>query len=358
MSTKLTDNDIDGLLDQLDSAHESTPSGADAKDDDEGLSFTHREEKEKKKKKKREKRHDLEMGPVGGSAAYESAGSSTYQSGAAHGQYSGGSGYSGAAGGQFNANSTPLPRREFSMCSSGNQDLVINMCLLLAFCAFEAVFAMISGSLLLMLDFYRRLGGVFTMVYSLEVLQASCESEVVDGRTVSLHSLPEINATTDPRQRLEKVDAAALERRGGERRRYYIASLMVGVYLLTVSFVQAMESIVSMYGVVPAVVSKSGWILMIGCLCGVLDLVHVRYGVKVHLGLSDDEDAPLWKKILMASYGSLFVCLDAAMVMMIGGGYVDPLLVLVFAATVAYCSTDTVMKMAAALQYKAWEERI
>jgi len=259
--------------------------------------------------------------------------------------------------GAFNA-SAPLPRRQFSFCSAGNQDLVINMCLLLAFCAFEAVFAMISSSLLLMLDFYRRLGGVFTMVYSLEVLQAGCDSEVVDGRTVSLSAMPEINACTDPRERMNKVDAAALERRGAERRRYYIASLMVGVYLLTISFMGSMGSIVSMYGASPPEVSKAGWILMIGCLCGLLDCVHVRYGVKVHLGLTDDDDAPLWKKILVGTYGSLFVILDSVMVMIIGGGYVDPLLLFAFAAAIAYGSTDTVTKMASALQYKAWEERV
>jgi len=375
----MASNDIDGLLESI----ESTGVAAAAANDSE-LKLDHYEgkkDKKEKKKKKERKVEDMEMGQV--SYTPEIAGSSTYQAGlqssgfgAGDATYGGapnqttssmgasGSTYGGAAhsgysgGGSYDANShPPIPRREFSLCGPGTQDLLINLCLLLAFCAFEAVFSMMAYSNLLMLDFYRRLGGVFAMVYTLEVVQASVDTEVVDGRTVMCSALPDINTSTTAAERLQKVDRAALDLRGTDRRRLYLASLMIGVYLLGVAFVCAMAAIVSMYGGAPPTVEKSGWIMVIGCLCLVLDLVHVRYNVQVNLGTAAEDESNTWSKILGASYGSLFLIFEATLMMTVGGGYVDPILVLLFSAAVAAASSDSVMRNATAMLYQSWSER-
>jgi len=256
--------------------------------------------------------------------------------------------------------SAPYSGGDSSMgcCSSSNQDLMWNMCLLLAFCAIEAVFAMICGSQMLMLDFYRRLGGVFCMVYSLEAIQARDEVVHIDGRDVARSAEQEIIACgNDLVARQLKMDQAALELRGMEMRRRIIATLLVGSYLLTVAFVQAMTAIVSMYGGAPDEVTQPGWILIIGALCGLLDLVHLRYGVEVILDLSN-ETGFSWTHLLNVLYGSMFVVTEAFCVMIFGGGFIDPLLVLMFAAAICAGSTDVVTKAASALQNQAWQERV
>jgi len=279
--------------------------GTTAAADDAELKLAHHDgKKDKKEKRKKKKGEDMEMGQImytpeiagstyqAGSqpfgfkpcdSAYGGPANQTTSSMGAMGSTYGGAPHSGYSGsGPFDANSLPpIPRREFSLCGPGTRDLLINMCLLLAFCAFEAVFSMIAHSNLLMLDFYRRLGGVFAMIYTLEVVQASTETEVVDGRTIMGSALPDINTSTTAAERFQKVDRAALNLRGTDRRRLYLASLLIGIYLLGVAFVCAMAAIVSMYGGAPPSVEKSGWIMVIGCLCLVLDLVHVRYNVQV-----------------------------------------------------------------------------
>jgi hypothetical protein len=96
--------------------------------------------------------------------------------------------------------------------------------------------------------------------------------------------------------------------RNSERRRLIIATTLIATYLLAVSFVMAMGAIISMYGGAPKVgqfnadirlfnaalttlsssvfqlVTSPGYVLVTGLLCLVLDLVHLKYGVEVHLG--------------------------------------------------------------------------
>merc|ERR1712216_55605 len=357
-------NDIDGLLEKIDDGHAAHDT------DEDGLQLEHRSEKKDKneKKKKKERRgDDLEAGEVAFTPQI-----STYQIGAQQPGYgadmgggpgnqsygpiptAGTSRYDGS--GMEGTMDAGLPRREFSMCGPGTQDLTINMGLLLAFCAFEAVFSMISHSNLLLLDFYRRLGGVFAMVYTLEVVQASVHTEVVDGRTVAISALPDINASTSPAERLQKVENAAIDLRGTDRRRLYIASMMIGIYLLAVAFLSAMGAIISMYGGAPPDVEKSGWIMVIGGLCLVLDLVHVKFNVQVNLGTSAEEDANTLTKVLGASYGSLLLIFEAVLEMSIGGGYIDPILAMIGAGIFAAASSDSVMRNATALLYQSWNE--
>ena len=56
--------------------------------------------------------------------------------------------------------------------------------------------------------------------------------------------------------------------------------------------------------------SNSCWqsyILLTGLLCLALDLVHLKYGVEVHLGNDIDENSSVAKTMFVATFGSLFV---------------------------------------------------
>lgn len=198
------------------------------------------------------------------------------------------------------------------------------------------------------------------MVYTLEAIQAHSEVTNVHGRVIARSALPEIHACTDPNQQRDKMDAAARDLRGMDRRRRIIATLLIGCYILTVAFVQAMAAIVSMYGGAPDTVTQSGWIMLTGALCLVLDLVHIKFGVEVVLEMYEQgSDSCSWQRILSGAYGSIFVILEATLVMvMSGGGFIDPILVLLFAACIAASVTDMVVKSASALQFQAWMERV
>merc|ERR1711934_901914 len=147
-----------------------------------------------------------------------------------------------------------------------------------------------------------------------------------------------------------------MELRGVDRRRLYLASMMIGVYLLAVAFVAAMYAVISMYGGAPRGLEKEGYIIVIGALCLLLDLIHVKYNVQVRLGTSAEDDENIPTKILGATYGSLFVIFEGVIRTIVGESaesYIDPILMLVFASTITCTSADSVMKNASALLYQS-----
>jgi len=226
---------------------------------------------------------------------------------------------------------------------------MMNMILVLSFCAFEAVFAMLSGSHTLMLDFYARLAVVFAMVYSLEAVQTRSEVASVGGVYVHQSALAVINASTNPIDRDAKTQQAAVELNGADLRRRIIAAVLIGCYLLTVAFCQAMSNITSMYGGAPADVTRVSWVLGIAGLCLLLDLVHVYYGVEVELQIVQNTNRGFFESAIMASFGSLFVAVEAIACMTIGGGFVSPIVAIVYACAICMAATDKVTLGASAL---------
>jgi len=106
------------------------------------------------------------------------------------------------------------------------------------------------------------------------------------------------------------MDQAALGLRNTERRRLLIASILIATYLLTCAFVMAMGAIISMYGGAPKAVGSSGYIAVTGLLCLALDLVHLKYGVEVHLGNDVDENSSAVWTMFTACFGSCFVVVE------------------------------------------------
>jgi len=359
----VVDSDIDGLLDQLDG-----PQGGQGGDSFDASVVPDGKKKEKKKKKERSyAANDVEMGAL----SYNTP-QSTYQagsSGAASGSY-GAAPVSNPFGGQggmqqagetthFNSGINQPSGPEFNWCAAENQDLVMNGGLLLAFCGFEAVFGMMTGSHILLLDFFRRLGGVFAMVYTLEMTQIQRDTVNVHGRIVSRSSTKAIHECTDPTEQRAKMDTAALQLRHGERRRLIIATLMIAIYLLTVGFMGSMGAIIAMYGGAPPQVKMGTYILMSGLLCLALDLVHLKYGVEVHLGNDVDENSGYTQTMFVATFGSLFVVAEGTLVSFTSmGGYVDPFLCIAMCGVIAVGSSEVLQNMASSLQYCTWQERI
>jgi len=243
-------------------------------------------------------------------------------------------------------------------CTGANSDILWNLCLLLAVCAFEAVLAMVCGSFTLMLDFYRRLASVFAMVYTLETVQSRGDVTHFNGTYIPRGALAEIHASTNPAEQQSKVEAAAMALRHADSRRRILAALMISCYLVTVAFTRAMGGIASMYGGAPDSVSSAGWVLVAGCLCLALDTVHVLYGVEIVLhNLYSDEHTGKFYQFLLVSYGSLIVIFEAFLDIADAGGYASPIISLVLAGVIAYVESDTVTKTSSAMQTQDWKRR-
>jgi len=229
-------------------------------------------------------------------------------------------------------------------------DLRLNMGLILCFCAVEAVFGMICGSHVLMIDFYHRLGTLFALVYTHESVQSVSEVASVQGHFVPRSSLPAIHACTDPPAQERQIQAAMMELHGSDQRRRLLAAVLIGCYLLSVAFIQAMSSITSMYGGAPALTTNHGYILVIGLLCLLLDVIHWKYGVEVILNPSGEAGCGL--QLITMIYGSCFVVFGEGFIgmMFVDSGYVSPMVGLLYTAAIAWFNTDAVTSGAGALQ--------
>jgi len=199
-------------------------------------------------------------------------------------------------------------------------------------CLFEAIFSMVSGCMVLMLDAFRRLGCIFTIIHCLE-----------DGA----EGPQSMGVTLTP----EQMQAQMEERRQAETRRHCIAAFVVSVYLLTVGFVVATDTVASMYDGAPEAISSAGWVLGIGITCCLVDFGMMRYGIEAvpETGFDDDANSG-WQKLVATLSGSAFVTMGAIVGMMSGGGYIDALLVMLFAMSISLGAADTVMKLSTAFE--------
>jgi len=233
-----------------------------------------------------------------------------------------------------------MPLDTGAQCCGGNRDLMLNMILILCFCAFEAVLAMLCGAHTLFLNFYHRLGYVFALVYSLEAVQSRLDVAEIQNHLVLRSALPEINSCTNPIEQTHKVQTAALALAKADGRRRVLAALLISCYLLAVAFSQAMANIVSMYGGAPPAVIQPGWIFATACLLLLLDLVHWYYKVEMVLGMYANEQHSCWTSFFLYTYGSWFVMLEGCLCGWFGGSYTSPILAIVYAGVIAWQVTD------------------
>jgi succinate dehydrogenase hydrophobic anchor subunit len=269
-----------------------------------------------------------------------------------------GVGAQGIGGVGVQGSAAPSSQSQITCCGP-NSDILWNLCLLLAVCAFEAVLAMVCGSFTLMLDFYRRLGNVFAMVYTLEAVQARGDVSSFNGQYVPRAALPEIHASSNPAEQQAKVDAASAALRGSDSRRRVLAALLISAFLVTVAFVRAMGAIVSMYGGAPDAVKQPGWVIVAGCLCLVLDLVHVFFGVEIVLhDVFNDQHSSKWVEILLTSYGAILVIFEGIIDASTHGGYASPIISLVLCAIIGYVESEMLTKTSAMMQSQAWLRRV
>jgi Co/Zn/Cd efflux system component len=68
-----------------------------------------------------------------------------------------------------------------------------------------------------------------------------------------------------------------------------------------------------------------------------------------------DENSSPAKTMFYATFGSVVVALEGALIMMFSGGYTDPFIALLFCALVANGASEVVQRMATALQYQTWQ---
>ena len=79
---------------------------------------------------------------------------------------------------------------------------------------------------------------------------------------------------------------------------------------------------------------------------------------KVSLGNDVDENSSPAKTVFTATFGSLMVALEGFIILTMGNGYLDPFLTLAFGGLISYGSSEVVQRMASALQYQTWQERM
>jgi len=167
-----------------------------------------------------------------------------------------------------------------------------------------------------------------------------------------IHTLEHTNERPPPQLGLgpEQLQAVLEERRVTDFRRKCIAAFVIAVYQLTVGFVVATNVIASLYEGSPQPVTDPWWIFFLGVVCFAVDYGLTRYGIEFMLDVGIDDDGPAWQKLVQNLSGSIFVLMDALVIMMSGGGYVDALLVMLFSLSIALGAADVVMKLSSGFE--------
>jgi len=215
----------------------------------------------------------------------------------------------GSMGGSTSFNTASV----FASCCPGSSGITGNTILNVLICAAQIGASMAIGSTVLLADFFRRLSCAFFLIYDMEALQM--EEECAGSQ----------------------VDTRSIAHRGN-----LLSKALIGVYLLSASFFMATFALWRMYGHDPPEMSSAGWLILFGVFGVALDVLHVFNGVKQSLVHDDIELARFWWCYLQV-YGSLFVLIEGLIASMNGGRYLDPIMCLFYAATMAVANMGPVM---------------